>query len=126
MDKLQMDAVTSTLGTKSAKIRALNALGVTRADISRYLGIRYQHVRNVLVADEASQASGGYVAPSGPTALAAPAAPAPIIAAAFPVAEPPAAPERGDPVTLTIDQAKRGLSAHFGVSPEAIEIIIRG
>lgn len=39
---------TKDLPTKSAKIRALDALGVARADIARFLGIRYQHVRNVL------------------------------------------------------------------------------
>lgn len=39
---------TENLPTKSAKIRALNALGVPRAEIARFLDIRYQHVRNVL------------------------------------------------------------------------------
>ena len=33
----------------SAKIRALDAAGYARADIARFLGKRYQHVRNVLV-----------------------------------------------------------------------------
>jgi AbrB family looped-hinge helix DNA binding protein len=36
------------LPTKSAKIRALAARGVARAEIARVLGVRYQHVRNVL------------------------------------------------------------------------------
>ena len=36
----------------AAKIRALAAQGRSRADIARVLGIRYQHVRNVLVRDE--------------------------------------------------------------------------
>jgi predicted ArsR family transcriptional regulator len=35
-------------GTKSAVIRYLASQGVSRGDISRILGIRYQHVRNVL------------------------------------------------------------------------------
>ena len=35
--------------TKSDKIRALADAGYERADIARYLDIRYQHVRNVLV-----------------------------------------------------------------------------
>ena len=39
--------------TTAAKIRALAAKGRSRADIARALGIRYQHVRNVLVRDEA-------------------------------------------------------------------------
>ncbi len=40
------------LPTIAAKIRALAAKGQSRADIARALGIRYQHVRNVLVRDE--------------------------------------------------------------------------
>ncbi len=39
-------------GSTAAKIRALAAQGQSRADIARALGIRYQHVRNVLVRDE--------------------------------------------------------------------------
>lgn len=41
------------LPTTASKIRALAAQGHTRADIARALGIRYQHVRNVLVREEA-------------------------------------------------------------------------
>jgi len=37
------------LPTKSAKIRYLSAQGMSRGDISRHLGISYQHVRNVLI-----------------------------------------------------------------------------
>src|SRR5579862_3315309 len=37
--------------TVADKIRALAAAGVARADIARFLGKRYQHVRNVLEAD---------------------------------------------------------------------------
>jgi len=40
------------LPTTAAKIRALAAKGQSRADIARILGIRYQHVRNVLMRDE--------------------------------------------------------------------------
>lgn len=36
------------LPTKAAKIRKLDARGFARADIARFLNIRYQHVRNVL------------------------------------------------------------------------------
>lgn len=43
------------LPTKSAKIRALAADGVPRADIARKLGIRYQHVRNVLEHDKTKE-----------------------------------------------------------------------
>jgi bifunctional DNA-binding transcriptional regulator/antitoxin component of YhaV-PrlF toxin-antitoxin module len=41
------------INTTAAKIRALAAKGQSRADIARALGIRYQHVRNVLMRDEA-------------------------------------------------------------------------
>jgi hypothetical protein len=41
------------LPTTAAKIRVLAAQGQSRADIARALGIRYQHVRNVLMRDEA-------------------------------------------------------------------------
>lgn len=34
--------------TKSAKIRFLNSEGYTKGDIARIMGIRYQHVNNVL------------------------------------------------------------------------------
>lgn len=37
------------LATTSAKIRALAEAGYDRADISNYLGIRYQHARKVLL-----------------------------------------------------------------------------
>lgn len=43
-------------GSTAAKIRALAAQGRSRADIARALGIRYQHVRNVLVRDEQKKA----------------------------------------------------------------------
>jgi AbrB family looped-hinge helix DNA binding protein len=58
----------STLGTTSAKIRALAADGVPRADIARKLDIRYQHVRNVLEHDRMKQAkaAGGNVAAAMP------------------------------------------------------------
>lgn len=44
------------LPTTSAKIRALDAEGVSRADIARKLNIRYQHVRNVLEQDRLKKA----------------------------------------------------------------------
>lgn len=40
--------------TVADKIRALAAAGVPRADIARFLGKRYQHVRNVLEGDAAA------------------------------------------------------------------------
>lgn len=47
-----MDEVVRGQRTKSDKIRALSKAGFSRAQIADYLGIRYQHVRNVLVHDE--------------------------------------------------------------------------
>lgn len=44
-----MAAVAEGLPSKSAKIRALDSAGYKRADIARFLDIRYQHVRNVLI-----------------------------------------------------------------------------
>lgn len=40
----------------SGKIRALHGYGVPRAEIAKLLGKRYQHVRNVLLADEQNAA----------------------------------------------------------------------
>lgn len=36
-------------GTKSAAIRKLHKEGWTRAQIAEFLGVRYQHVRTVLI-----------------------------------------------------------------------------
>ena len=47
------------LPTTSAKIRALAADGVPRAEIARRLDIRYQHVRNVLEHDRLKKARSG-------------------------------------------------------------------
>ena len=46
--------------TVADKIRALAGAGVPRADIARFLGKRYQHVRNVLE-DDAQSGASGYV-----------------------------------------------------------------
>jgi hypothetical protein len=59
MDIGRMDEITRGHATVADKIRALAAEGVARADIARFLGKRYQHVRNVLEGD--AQSSGGYV-----------------------------------------------------------------
>lgn len=57
VDKSAMDAVIKGLEksangqnvTTSSKIRALHAQGFEKGDIARFLGKRYQHVRNVLI-----------------------------------------------------------------------------
>ena len=55
-----MHEVAAGFQTKSDKIRALTKAGYSRSEIADFLGIRYQHVRNVLVNDERV----GKVAPS--------------------------------------------------------------
>jgi hypothetical protein len=44
----EMDALTGDTDNKSEKIRRLFEAGVSAAEISAYLGIRYQHTYNVL------------------------------------------------------------------------------
>jgi len=56
----RLAAIAARQSTVAGKIRALAAEGVPRADIARFLGKRYQHVRNVLEADQLS-GGGGYV-----------------------------------------------------------------
>lgn len=50
LNKSRMDALTAGLPSKSAKMRRLAKAGYRRADIARYLGVRYQFVYNVLSA----------------------------------------------------------------------------
>ena len=56
-----MSELTSALKTKAEKIRTLHRAGYSRSDIARFLDIRYQHVRNVVVhaAEKAPPAYGG-------------------------------------------------------------------
>ncbi|MBU0554950.1 MAG: hypothetical protein KKD64_06675 [Alphaproteobacteria bacterium] len=49
MTKEEMDSLTEGLDSKAAKVRALYSAGVSAGDIGRYIGIRYQHVYNVLL-----------------------------------------------------------------------------
>ncbi len=49
MDRLPPKLVIEGLTTKSAKIRALAQAGYSRVEIANFLGVIYQHVRNVLV-----------------------------------------------------------------------------
>lgn len=49
MDAAEMDRISGDCESKAAKVRALNAAGVPTAEIGKYLGIRYQHVYNVLL-----------------------------------------------------------------------------
>ncbi len=63
-DPEHLAAIAARHATVADKIRALAGAGVARADIARFLGKRYQHVRNVLEGDAQSgptSGSGGYV-----------------------------------------------------------------
>jgi AbrB family looped-hinge helix DNA binding protein len=69
----QMVELTSRLPSKSAKIRALHDGGFSRSEIAKFLGIRYQFVRNVLVdAERKRQGSAAHnvAVPSGQPARA--------------------------------------------------------
>ena len=48
-DSAAMQRVVDGLSSISGRIRALDAAGYARADIARFLGKKYQHVRNVLL-----------------------------------------------------------------------------
>lgn len=54
-DRHQMERLTRGLTSKSEKMRTLAGAGYARADIARFLGTKYQFVRNVLVRDEATK-----------------------------------------------------------------------
>ena len=69
-----MADLTKNLATKSEKIRRLGSAGYSRQQIADFLGIRYQHVRNVLVDEERKKQSGfsGTSAPQSARPLPAP------------------------------------------------------
>jgi len=52
MSEEEMDRLTLGLTTKADKMRVLERSGVGRGDIARYLGVRYQQVRNTLEGDK--------------------------------------------------------------------------
>ena len=58
-DPERLAAIAAQHATVADKIRALAGAGVARADIARFLGKRYQHVRNVLEDDAQSRPEGG-------------------------------------------------------------------
>lgn len=53
----RMAELTENLSSKSEKMRALAKAGYKRADIARFLDVRYQFVRNVLAREEARNAA---------------------------------------------------------------------
>jgi hypothetical protein len=48
----RMESLTEGLSTKADKMRILERNGYARADIARFLGVRYQQVRNTLEGDK--------------------------------------------------------------------------
>jgi len=52
LDSNHMAKLTKGLSSKSDKMRILAKAGYSRSDIARFLDVRYQFVRNVLVGDE--------------------------------------------------------------------------
>ena len=52
MDNMRMMDITEPFRTKADKMRVLERAGVARADIARFLGVRYQLVRNTLEGDK--------------------------------------------------------------------------
>ena len=71
MTEAEMDRLVAGSRTKSDKIRVLNNAGVDRAAIARYLGIRYQHVYNVLHRDGAIKPAGGATVREAPVPVPA-------------------------------------------------------
>lgn len=69
---LQPLEIVDGLTTKADKIRALDAAGIARADIARFLDIRYQHVHNTL--NKGAPKAGGAIssAPIRPTPVIEP------------------------------------------------------
>jgi bifunctional DNA-binding transcriptional regulator/antitoxin component of YhaV-PrlF toxin-antitoxin module len=53
----EMKRLTADIPGVSAKIRVLGAAGIPRAEIAKFLGKRYQHVRNVLESDRTKSAA---------------------------------------------------------------------
>ena len=52
MDEEKMAALTEEFPVKADKMRVLAKAGVSRGDIARFLGVRYQQVRNTLEGDK--------------------------------------------------------------------------
>ncbi|MCB1388097.1 MAG: hypothetical protein KDK12_02935 [Rhodobacteraceae bacterium] len=59
MDPHRLSVEVQKIASVSDKIRFLDRQGMARADIARFLGKRYQHVRNVLESDAAKAQPAG-------------------------------------------------------------------
>jgi hypothetical protein len=64
----RMAELTSGLETKAAKIRVLADAGLSRSDTAAYLGLSYQHVRNVLARRQPPPTPSGAPAPGSAAA----------------------------------------------------------
>ena len=64
-ERRAMHEVVAGHSTKADKIRALDGEGYSRVDIAKYLEIRYQHVRNVLVGPKPARTVRSDVTSSG-------------------------------------------------------------
>lgn len=72
VDGKRMDELTADLPSKSAKMRRLAAAGYERADIARYLDVRYQFVYNVLSAPQPKADEGANASTTAATEAAIP------------------------------------------------------
>lgn len=111
-ERRRIDALTAHLDTKAARIRALAAAGFSRSRIAAALGLRYQHVYNVLTP---SAAAGDRVAeqPSTPSAWL----------------PPPMAAAGPDPVRVVVEPGRRlaipeVFAAALGIS-DGDEVMLR-
>lgn len=112
-ERQRIDALTAHLDTKASRIRALAAAGFSRSRIAEALGVRYQHVYNVLTP---SAAAGDRVAEQ-PSTLSA-WLPSPMADAADP-----------DPVRAVVEPGRRltipeAFAAALGIS-DGDELVLR-
>lgn len=62
----RMIGLTEGFATKADKMRVLDQHGIARADIARFLGVRYQQVRNTLEGDKRTGYSPELIPSHGP------------------------------------------------------------
>jgi hypothetical protein len=117
------DAFTRGLTSKSEKIRALARHGIATADIARYLGVRYQHARNVLVQTGLHKVKGGVVQNRPMADADSPASPAlpPSVSAAWLEIDGSGRLGLPDGVLATAG-LKRGEQVHVRVRDSVIEV----
>jgi antitoxin component of MazEF toxin-antitoxin module len=112
-----MQRLTSSFSTKADKIRALARENYTRQQIADFLGIRYQHVRNVLVDDERkAMAALGPVPADWPSDLETKSATPPQPGMQEPPAKPPAEAKR----TMKVKLGPRG---QLSLPPDMLEAL---